>query len=219
MSDPVLSLDVFDLPALFHLTQALKPKGDAAPEPSVRTNFNELLRCVNEARMQKGMSEAQLRLAYAAHDSASMKQDAFLGALRASGVDAIERLPYTHCLVTEIGEAFYKSRRASSVAPNVAYALGVLAGRAQALAKIPECVIVTGVFDVAWALHDFVKNRGGKAMLVWPKMLLDSRWLSEKFFEESGVLFDDLELSHRAERIWGVKMARERSRTDGTAKL
>jgi hypothetical protein len=132
-----------------------------------------LLDTLAEARRLLGWRAAEVTLAAASVDKLSEAQQRFLKALERLGI-MVEAVPFRHAQHAVPLSGATNERQTgpgSSLAPQIAYALGLLADR-----TAPEVLLVSSDFGLFHPLLDFVRNRGGKAALAFFKRFLEPRW-------------------------------------------
>jgi hypothetical protein len=129
-----------------------------------------------KVRSDHGMQPAAATLALLAVDPVSDKQQRFIDVLRKAQIapEAID-FRWTYAGMAE-SRGDREEKSVSTLAPNVCYALGLLAGRAEAQGGKAEVVVVGGAFGIAHSLLDFCQNRHGRAVVVFPRSMLDHRW-------------------------------------------
>jgi len=156
-----------------------------------------------EVRHQFGMSKAQVTIASVTRDPHSERQGSFIESLRRTGM-VVDEINFWWAWVEQIGQRPEPRERVASLAPTIAYLLGLAAGRAEALPDTkPEAVVVTGSFEICRSCLDFVDNRGGKLVIAFYKSFLDPRWTSEGLFEE-GFPIGFYNLDPESEALMGV---------------
>lgn len=171
---PTTSLDIINALDLFHVTERLTSERSTESPP--RTNYQALIKLSDAWRVAHGMRPASARIALLAVDTRSEKQAKFAEALAKMGISA-DPMDYRWAFAGSIEERPDKQDRSvGTLAMQITYLLGLIAGRAEVLGETPHAVIVTGVFDIYRGLLDFVQHRNGKVVLAFPKSMLDHRW-------------------------------------------
>jgi len=191
------SLNIVDTLFLFSVSESTKESaGKHAP-----LAYAELLGVLNDARPPLGFRAADLTFAVAAVDPVSDSQKRFLEALTRLRIN-VEGVDFRHAYVStpRAGGVDRSDHSVSSLAPNLCYVLGLIAGRMK-----PEAVVVTGSFDVYWPLMDFVAKRGGRAALAFFRRFLDPRWSQVGLFEESSPI-RWIDLEPHAQRLLGIEL-------------
>ena len=203
VAPPPSHVNVIDTVSLFSVTEDLKRCGVMPSD--LQFQYNPLLTQVARLRQSAGMREAELNLAPVTLDLRNEKQAKFQKALEGMGI-VCNPTDFRQAFVSAIGifAQKYPGGLFPSVATQIAYALGLLAARANT-----DVVIITGTFDIYVPLVDYV-SRGGKAVVAFFKGYLDPRWeQSGVFAEASRIGFFDLE--PYAEDLLGVKLERVQS--------
>jgi hypothetical protein len=197
-------VNLIDAASLFAISECLKQEGRMGD--SLQFRYSPLL--IQLAKYRRDVAkwpEADLNLAPVTLDLRNEKQIKFLKALDAMGITT-NPTDYRQSFVSAIGIYAQDFQRGlfPSVATQLAYTLGLLAGR-----KGTDVVIVTGVFDIYVPLKDYVSTRrGGKASLAFFKRFLDPRWEQVGLVGgDSGIGFLDLEPF--AEDLLGLKLPNE----------
>jgi len=189
---------------LFRVTEHLI--GDKAGDvSSPKTNYQALLNLCEEVRKKHGLRPADATVASMAVDLRSEKQLRFVDALSKMGM-VTDPVDYRWAQVGSIGgRPDEQERPHSSMGAQVGYILGLVAGRSQALGVQAEVIVVTGVFDVYRSMLDLVQSRGGRAVLMFPRSMLDYRWSWVGLgTADCPVVFEDLE--PHAEVVFGVTL-------------
>jgi hypothetical protein len=203
-SKPITAVNYVNTLDVWRVTEQLV--GDKSSDSaSPKTNYQNLLGLLEEIRSRHGMRPAEATIASMAVDLRSDKQLRFVEALGKLGM-ITDPIDYRWGFVGIVGSRPDEQERSvSSMAPQVAYMLGLLAGRGEVTGDKPEILVVTGVFDIYRSLLDFVQNRGGKAVLVFPRSMLDHRWSWEGLGSpDCSIGFEDLE--PHAEKVFGVRL-------------
>ena len=194
-------LDIFDCSSTFEVVESIKQHLGLAPEvspsaPPPSFDYRAGFEVLAQERQRLGFSVAENTLAVATVDLESEGQSRFVTALVRMGI-LVERVDFRRADVTLPLSADSDRRHITSLAPNVAYVLGLLAGRAS-----PEVVVVTRAFELLDPLTDFVERRGGKAAIAFFRRYLDGRFGAAGLFDSaSSVKFIDL--NAHSERIIG----------------
>jgi hypothetical protein len=193
-------VNIIDTVSLFAVTEDLK-RCELMPA-GLQFQYQPLLAQLARFRQSAVMREADLNLAPITLDLRNEKQAKFQKALEVMGI-VCNPTDFRQAFVSAVGVYAQKFPGGlfPSVAPQIAYALGLLAARTDT-----DVVIVSGSFDIYIPLQDYVM-RGGKAVVAFFKGYLDPRWeQSGVFIESSHIGFFDLE--PYAEDLLGVKLQR-----------
>jgi hypothetical protein len=190
------SLNYFNGLDLFEAVKQLrgdKPTDGTGPN----TDYKALRLLCGEIRRKHDMQlEAGATIAAVAVDENSDKQRRFVDALGKMGIKT-DAVKYQWAYVGQVGGQLEKGELppTQSLAAGVTYWMGLIAGRAEVQGVQPEMLIVTGVFDIYRSLLDFVQFRGGKAVLLFPRSMLDHRWFTQGGLgtSECPIKFEDLE--------------------------
>jgi hypothetical protein len=180
-------VDLIDTVSLYSLTEDLK--GHGVIQQQQQLQYKPLLEALAAYRQDHALDPADLHLAPVTLDPLNEKQTRFVDALEAMGI---------RCNATDFRQAYlsipgiygqkFPGVLVPSVATQITYALGLLAGRGKG-----SVVVVSGVFDVYIPLSDYV-GRGGKAVVAFLRRYLDPRWEQYGAFgENGGIAFLDLE--------------------------
>jgi hypothetical protein len=203
---------------LFKVTERFMSE-KTAEGTAPKTSYQAILSVCERIRAKHSMRPADATIASMAVDLRSEKQLRFVDALKKMGI-TVDPIDYRWAYVGSAGNHNDdQDRPPSSLAPQVTYILGLLAGRAEATGVKAEVLVVAGVFDIYRSLLDFVQNRGGKAVLAFPRAMLDHRWAWQGLgTAECAIEYEDLEPD--AEEIFGVRLdAQSRLQLPGTGGL
>lgn len=194
--------DIFDCQSAFEVVDFIRQFRSSATEqvgPAPNFDYRACFDVLREEREKLGFSPAQKSLAVATVDSESDSQARFLTAI-SKLFDYLEPIDFRDASITLPlgGDTDPSERRyVRSLAPNIMYVVGLLAGRQQ-----PEVVIVTRAFELFGPLQDFVTKRNGKAAIAFFRRYLDRRFAQAGLFDaDSPVRFIDLD--PHSERIVG----------------
>ncbi len=141
-----------------------------------RANYGAIKDVCTSVRIALRMRPADATLAILAIDRDSDRQQRFIDVLHKVDVlpEAIDfRWTYAN---PSLARGEKDDRPISTLGPHISYTLGLMAGRAEVQGVKAEVVLFCGIFDVAHSLLDFCQNRGGRAVVVFPRSLLDHRW-------------------------------------------
>src|SRR5262249_26951770 len=190
----VSSLDIFDCQSLFdfvgHLRQyaaSTAEAGQSVPPPNF--DYRACREVLQESRARLGWQPAQHGLAIVTVDPDSEGQDRFVTALERLQI-LVEPVDFRDAKVTlPLSKDSEGVDRSSSLAPNIAYVLGLLAERPS-----PEVVVVTRAFELFPSMRDFAEQRNGRAAIAFFRRFLDFRYAHAGLFDaDSKVNFIDLE--------------------------
>ena len=221
----VTRLDIFDCQSIFEVVDAIRQfksiAGTDQPGPAPNFNYRDCFDLLKESRESLGWPPAENSLALATIDPESEGQSRFITAISRLEI-LVEPIDFKNASVTLplIGDGDRSERRyVRTLAPNIAYVLGLLAGRAEERKSTPSAIVVTRAFELFGALEDFV-DRGGEAAIAFFRRYLDLRFGLAGLFEiDSKVKFIDLE--PHSERIVGCDVRQiasgPRTRTRGIA--
>jgi hypothetical protein len=206
------SVDILDCQSLYGVVESIKELlGQSAP-----LNYGALLEYLAEIRATLGFRPAETCLAVAAIDELSEAQGRFVQALQRLGI-VVHRINWRQALnAPPPGTAGERVPLGSSLAPQIAYVLGLLASR-----ENPEVLVVSSNFHLYHPLIDFVQERRGKAALVFFEQFLDHRWEAVRPWEKSGLKFVGLDSA--SPKLLGVDLTSsgggDRATPDGLAAL
>ncbi len=177
-----------------------------------RHEFDKLKDRLAAIRVAEDLAPAQVSLAFVPIEPRNEKQSAFVSSIERMGF-AVEAIPFwwTWTDAPAATESTGGQRdRQSSLAPAIAYSLGVLIGRAGGDDDTddtngPDACLVTGDFGVFRAAMDFVE-RGGELTIAFYRSLLDPRWANEGLLDDAlDISFVDLE--SYASELLGVTLS------------
>ena len=212
---PVSRLDAIECASIYDVVESVKQyTGQLSDDSSKAPNFDyracKRILCSERQRLEFGPVEHTLAIATV--DPESEGQGRFVGALGQMEI-LVEPVDFRHATVTApLSEDGFRNEKkyVTSLSPNVAYVVGLLAGR-----RSPEVVIVTRAFELFDPLSDFVTTRGGKAAIAFFRRFLDPRWgLNGLFDADSPIRFIDLDphseelLGFDVRKLTGAKTSR-----------
>ncbi|HVC94732.1 MAG TPA: hypothetical protein VND64_13615 [Pirellulales bacterium] len=196
----VTRADIFDGSGTYEVVEAVKhylslARPSTSPTVAPTFDYRAAFEVLAQERIRLKFGAVENTLAVATFDPESEGRSRFIDALARMGI-LVEAVDFRRADVTLplVGDS--DRRHITSLAPNIAYALGLLAGRPSA-----EVVVVTRSFELLDPLNDFVR-RGGKAAIAFFRRFLDGRFgLAGLFDGESDVKFIDLD--PHSERLLG----------------
>ncbi len=212
--------DILDCSGTYEVVEAVKqylslarPSSSATVSPTF--DYRAAFEVLAQERTRLEFAAVENTLAVATFDPESEGRSRFISALARMGI-LVEAVDFRRADVTLplVGDS--ERRHITSLAPNIAYALGLLAGRPSA-----EVVVVTRSFELLDPLNDFVR-RGGKAAIAFFRRFLDGRFGLAGFFDGgSAVKFIDLD--PHSEKLVGYDVREiaslRLSRTEGISGL
>ena len=142
----------------------------------VTMNYRTLIRYLLEGQIIGGLPfrKPEKILIECAISSTSEPQRRFTEMLRGCGY-LVQEVDYSRTYIFPAPTAHLGREGGNGVAslsPTIAYLLGMISGR-----KNPQVLVVSGCISLFDPLVDFVKNRGGKAGIVFFKRFLDPEWM------------------------------------------
>jgi hypothetical protein len=178
-------------------------------------DYGALALRLDRVRSKEHLPNAERRVAVLAIDFDNENQRKLAEAVSFKGISPV-KVDFRHTYVSipqDDGE--YSGPKPQSLSHWIAYMCGLLAVR-----ENPTVVIVTGAFEVAGPLADFVE-RGGTALVAYFRRLLDKRWIDNGLLTgKLTVRFVDLEPFSRD--ILGVdlrELARQNSADAAESRL
>lgn len=199
------TLDIYDGHSQLQVQDILT--SDNQDKKQLRTNYEVLNQLCRKIRKKYGMEPAEKTIFLTAVNHQNERQSKLLDALQHQGIlpDAVD---YRWVFVDQLNENRSDGdRTVSSLAFDITYDLGLLAGRCEGLAdsRQPQVLVVTGSFNIYRSLLDFVMKRNGKAVLAFFKTYLERRFSTYGLFDENcPVKFYDL--NPHSEALLGCKL-------------
>lgn len=163
-------------------------------------NYGALATVLDRVRRDAGLPPAERRVAVVALDYDNENQGKLAVAMERQGI-AVARVDFRHAYVSvPAGDGESKAPNPQSLTHWMTYMCGLLAVRPS-----PSVVLVSGAFELAGPMADFVEARGGKAVLAFFRRMLNKRWIDNGLLEnEMPLRFADLEPDSR--EVLGVDL-------------
>lgn len=152
-------------------------------------DYGALASRLDRVRHDQNLPAVERRLAVLAVDYDNAKQRKLIDAVEFKGIK-VWKVDFRHAYVSvPFADVDSGAPDPQSLSHWITYMCGLLAVRPR-----PSVVLVTGAFEVAGPLIDFVQTRGGTAILAFFRRLLDKRWISNGLLAgEMPVKFVDLD--------------------------
>jgi hypothetical protein len=146
-------------------------------------DYGALASRLDRIRVSAKLAPADRRVAVLAVDYDNQNQRKLAEAVANKGISPV-KVDFRHSYVSvPLNDGEYAGSKPQSLSHWITYMCGVLAVRDK-----PTVVVVSGAFELAGPLADFVE-RGGTAVVAFFKRLLDKRWI------DNGLLADKMPVS------------------------